>query len=53
LSTGEGGVHLRTSKMTESKLIGPGGTYPFVLFAGNHILGAWESDRGITVERLE
>jgi hypothetical protein len=53
LFTGEGGVHLRTSKMTESKLIGPGGTYPFVLFAGNHILGAWESDRGITVERLE
>jgi hypothetical protein len=39
--------------MSESKLVGPGGAYPCVLFAGKHILGAWESDRGIIVERLE
>ena len=46
------GVNLRTSKMTEPKLIGPGGAFPFVLFAGQVMLGAWETDRGITVEKL-
>jgi hypothetical protein len=52
LWTGKEGIYLRTSKMSESKLIGPGGAYPFLLFDNGGILAAWESERGITVEKL-
>jgi hypothetical protein len=53
LYTASDGVRLRTSKMSESKLIGPGGAFPFVVFAGGPIVGAWENGRGITVEKLD
>jgi hypothetical protein len=53
LWTGKDGVYLRTSKMDASKLIAPGGAYPFALLHNGAVLGAWESDRGIIVEKLK
>jgi hypothetical protein len=50
--TGSDGVYLRTSKMSDPKLIAPGGSYPFALFHNGIVLAAWESGGGITVEKL-